>query len=291
MWFYIVAIIIVIASLSGIGVIVGKKFPQLTLIDTEALPLERDAKKKKEIMHERVSRMTGSFGRRLSGGLTRGFNRVQERFRESYRKLLVLEQRYRTQKPLTPEENAAKIASLFVQAVEFRKAAEYGNAEKRYIEVLSIDRKNHDAYWGLGELYLEAKRYDQAKETFAYLVRMLRKTARCTHGEAGAAPADRPCEASASAHSDIATGWFETGMAAQAAGDLHEARKAFERSVAFEPANPRHLDLLLDACILEGDKLRAAEVLQQLRAANPENNKLEAFAERVAVLSDPVSVA
>ena len=37
-----------------------------------------------------------------------------------------------------------------------------------------------------GEVYLDAKRYDQAKETFAYLVRMTRRNARCTHAETGA---------------------------------------------------------------------------------------------------------
>jgi len=286
MWIDVLIAIVVIVCLAGIGSIVARKFPQLTLIDTEALPLERDAKRKKEIIRRRVDYMTGSFGRKLAGFLIRQFEHVQERFRAAYRRLLILERQYRMDKPSTPEGLASKIVQLFEQANAARQVSDFGSAEKRYIEVLSIDRRNHEAYWGLGELYLEAKRYEESKETFAYLVRMIRKESRCAHLETGAVT-EKPCEASPTAHSDIATGWFNAGLAAEAGGDIVFARQAFERAVVFGPANPRHLDLLLDACILEGDKSRAAEVFAQLQATNPDNAKLEAFAQRIAELPDP----
>ena len=286
MAFYIAAFIVIVASAVGIAAVVVRKFPQLSLIDTQALPLERDAKKKKAIINDRASRMTAAFGRRVAAALTRWFERQRERFRASYRKALALERTYRKEKPVPPAEVDAKIASLAADAERLKRAGEYGDAEKRFIEILSFDRKNIDAYWGLGTLYVDAKRYGQAKETFSYLVRMIRKDSRCVHGENGAAPAGRACAASASGHADIAAGWLETGLAAVAAGDRAEARAAFERAAAFEPANPRHLDLLLDACILEGDKSRASEVFTQLRAANPENNKLDSFAERIAAIPD-----
>ncbi|MEY4744907.1 MAG: hypothetical protein RL272_852, partial [Candidatus Parcubacteria bacterium] len=107
------------------------------------------------------------------------------------------------------------------------------------------------------------------------------------HAEDGSLAAERECQASASAHADIAAGCFDLGLAAQAAGDARDARSAFERAVAFEPANPRHLDLLLDACILEGDKSRASEVFARLKSANPENNKLDSLAERIAAMPEP----
>jgi tetratricopeptide (TPR) repeat protein len=279
---YAVATAVIVACLVGIAAVVVRKFPQLSLIDTSALPLERDARKKKAIINDRASRMTAAFGRRIAATLTRGFERLRERFRSAYRKVLALERQYRKEKPVPAAQADAKIAVLAADAERLRKAGEYGDAEKRYIEILSIDRKNADAYWGLGGLYSDAKRYDQAKETFAYLVRMIRKDSRCLHGEDGSAVEGRPCAAGSSAHADIAAGWLESGLAAIAAGNRAEARIALERAAAFEPANPRHLDLLLDACILEGDKSRASEVFAQLKAANPENNKLDSFAERIA---------
>ncbi|HTM69079.1 MAG TPA: tetratricopeptide repeat protein [Candidatus Binatia bacterium] len=289
MWFYLAAILVVIVSLGAAASVAARKFPQLTLIDTEALPLERDAKKKKAIIHDRASRMTAAFGRRIAAALTRWFERRREGFRRAYRKVLALERQYRKEKPVSAGEAEARIAALSADAERLFKAGEYGDAEKKYIEILSFDRRNVDATWGLGTLYLESKRYDQAKETYAYLARMLRKAARCVHAENGTLPQGRTCAADAASHADIAACYLDLGIASQAAGDKAQARAAFERAVAFEPANPRHLDLLLDECILEGDKSRASEVFAQLRAANPENNKLDALAERIASLPDPVA--
>ena len=286
MAFYAVVFVVIIAGLAGIAVVVVRKFPQLSLIDTAALPLERDAKKKKAIIQERVSRMTGAFGRRIAAALTKLFELLRDRFRASYRKLLLLERQYRLEKPLPPEEAAAKIAALTADAEHLLKSGEYGDAEKRYIEVLSIDGRSADAYWGLGALYIEAKRYEQAKETYAFLVRMLRKGSRCVHGDDGALAPGRERAADAAAHGDIAAGYFDLGLAARSAGDARGARAAFERAVAFEPANPRHLDLLLDACILEGDKSNASEVFARFSAANPENNKLDSLAARIAAMPE-----
>lgn len=287
MWFYAAAILIVIACLASAAWVVVRKFPQLSLIDTGALPLERDAKKKKAIIQDRASRMTAAFGRRIAAALTHWFERRREGFRRSYRKVLALERTYRKEKPVLPAEVDAKVAALAAEAEGLVKAGEYGDAEKRYIEILSLDRKNADAYWGLGALYLESKRYDQARETYAYLVRMIRKNGRCTHAENGAVSAIRPCAADSAAHADIAAGYLDLGISAQYAGDRQQARAGFERAVAFEPANPRHLDLLLDECILEGDKTRASEIFVQLKGANPENNKLDSLAEKIAALPEP----
>lgn len=288
MWWIvdITAIALVVISLLVISVIVLRKFPQLTLIDTESLPMERDAAKKKEIIRERAERVAAAHGRRVRNFAVAIFERAQERFRHAYRRLLILERQYRMEKPATPEAAADKIATLLDSARTAQLEGEFEVAEKRYIEVLSMNLRSHDAYWGLGALYLEAKRYEESKETFAYLVRMLRKESRCVHNESGA-PGERACEASAEAHADIAMGWFDAGLAASAGGDVSYSRQAFERAVAFGPANPRHLDLLIEACIMEGDKSRAAQVFAQMQAANPENNKLESMAERIAALPDP----
>lgn len=282
----IIAAIVILGCLGAIAALVSRKFPQLTLIDTQSLPLERDAQRKKEIIKQRVDRMTGHFGRNVAAFFTRQFERVQERFRAAYRHLLILERQYRMEKPSTPEGLASKITQLLSQADASRQDGDVGAAEKRYIEVLSMDRRNHDAYWGLGALYLEAKRYEESKETFAYLVRMMRKESRCAHMETGA-KGERACEASPSAHSDIATAWFDAGLAAQLSRDLGYARQAFERAVAFGPANPRHLDMLLEVCILQADKSRAAEVFAQLQAADADNQKLDAIALRISALPNP----
>lgn len=247
--------------------------------------MERDAAKKKEIIRQRAERVAIVHGRKVQFWFVRMFEKAQERFRAAYRRLLILDRQFRMEKPSSPEAAADRIAALISDAQTAQLNGDFDGAEKKYIEVLGMDLRSHEAYWGLGALYLEARRYEESKETFAYLVRMIRKQSRCTHLENGA-QSERPCEANAQAHADIAMGWFDAGLAAQAGGDLEFSRQAFERAVAFGPANPRHLDLLLETCILEGDKARAGQVFAQLQAANPENNKLDALAERIAALPE-----
>ncbi len=291
MWFYLPFIVVIVACIAMLAGIVVRKFPQLTLIDAESLPKERDAKRKREIIRQRVSRLAGAWGRRVANDALKSMDSARERFREQYRKVLALERQYRKERKLTPAAAREKSAALLAEAAVLVNDGKAAEAEKKYIEVVSLDSRNADAYRGLAKLFLDDKRYEQARETFAYLVRMAVKENRCLHGKGrrsftGAQPNKDACPASSVTHAEIAKHCVDLATACQALGDIPGTVEAFERAVAMEPSNPRLLDLLLDACILGGDKERAVEVFGRLAEVNPENNKLSALQEKISSLPD-----
>lgn len=292
MWFYLVFSAVLVVSIALTANVVVRKFPQLTLIDTESLPKERDAKRKKEIIRQRVDRLAGAWGRRFADDLLKRMDNAREGFRARYRKLLELERQYRKERKLTPSAVREKVAALQAEAAILVKDGNAVEAEKKYIEIVSLDSRNADAYRGLAKLYLDDKRYEQARETFSYLVRMAIRDNRCLHGKgrrsfsSGAVPNRDACPASSAMHADIAKYCVDLAAACQALGDVPGMVEAYERAVTMEPSNPRLLDLLLDACILGGDKDRAFEVFRRLAEVNPENNKLPALQEKISSLPD-----
>ncbi len=288
MFFYLVFFVIIAACAVKIAIIVASKFRNLTIIDTAAIPAERDAQRKKELMQERLSRKTDEWGKYIAGKLGERFDTVREKFRAQYRRVLDLERQMRKEHLTTPAQRRERAAMLVVAANALQKEGKTGEAEQKLIEAAALTPRGAEPYRVLGALYLETRRYDRAKETLAYLAKMLVKENRCIHGAGKrsfvAEENPRACPASNAAHADLAGRFLDLASACEAVDDRQGATDAYERAVAVEPANPRHLDLLLDACILVGDRKRAEEVFLQLEKVNPENMKLPAFAERLAAL-------
>ena len=62
------------------------------------------------------------------------------------------------------------------------------------------------------------------------------------------------------------------------------ALKEIQAAVALAPRNPKYLDFAADLAIVERSRPLAARFIAQLREANPENQKLAEFEERIAAL-------
>jgi tetratricopeptide (TPR) repeat protein len=290
--FYTAAFIFIGVCIAAMLSIVVRKFPQLTLINTSVLPKERETRKKKEIIHDRVGRLAAEGWKNFLARVRPVLKGTQTWFRRQYTKVLVLDYKYQAAKPekreLPASDLRAIVDRLEDEASDLVKAGKAPEAEKKYVEIIRIDPKNLTAYRGLGELYLEAKNYAQAKETFEFLVKMSVKECCVAHkGRASRRPeADEPgtCPASPAVQAEIAKNYFSLSNACRLAGDLTGARLALESALSHEPANPKHLDLLIETCILEGDKERALAVFGKLKEVNPENQKLGALYERVMSL-------
>lgn len=294
MLFYAICFTLIVISAGGILVVVARKFAQLTLIDTASLPKEREAKKKHEIIHDRVGRRLASLGQDALQLILKPFERLQGAFRRQYRKILAIDKQLR-HKTLDPAAQRQRIRDLLDQAGTFMAQGDLSGAEKRYIEVISLDRKHALAYRGLGVLYLGNKQYIQARETLGYLVKIVAKGG-CAYAKAAqsSAPerqrvpeaADKRCAESPAEHSEMAKDYLNLGLTLKSVDDVRQARLAFEGAVIFEPMNPKYLDLLLEACILEANKERAWEVLDRLQAVNPENQKVGSLRERISHLPE-----
>ncbi len=288
MLFYAVVFGVIFVCLAAMIAIAARKFPQLTLIDTKALPKEKEIQKKKQILDERVRRMSGAWRVSLVKMFTAAFERLRQGFRRQYRKLLQLESKYTAKPAAAPSaaELRAKAAKSLEDAARLAGEGKPDEAERKYIEAIKLDRTGVGAYRGLGDLYMEMKDYAHAKETYAYLVKASvraccagRKKKPVQNGQVGLA-----CDAPAADLAEIAKNYLSLALACRALGDNAGFKLALENAVAHEPANPKHLDLLIEACILENDKERAFEVFRRLKEVNPENQKLGALYERISAI-------
>lgn len=294
MLYYAAFIVLMVVSLAAALVIVGRKFPQVTLIDTETLPMEREARRKKQILKQRVGRHTADWWRRRIESVVPHATKVRTRFRALYGRMLVLDSQYTRPKELTREDIAEKVDTLLRQAERQMEEGRLDEAERTYVKVISLDKKNTNAYGGLGDIYTATKQYEQAREMFGFLVRLSvrnclfrrvgKREQRAMPVRAALVHAD-DCPAPAEDHAAAAKNYAKYGKTFEIAGDAEGARLAYEQAVRFERSNPRYLDLLLEACILEGDRKRAEEVYAALAEVNPENQKLVSFRERVDALA------
>lgn len=282
MIFYVIFGGIVVLSLLVVLIIVARKFPQLTMIDTGSLQKERDIQKKREIIKGRMDRMASGVGRRVAGAVLPVARGVRRKFRLLHAAALELEKRHFKPKKADPAAVRAKVESLLDEADALREKDEPALAEKRYIDVIAIERKNADAYRGLGQVYLELKRYNEARDTYAFLAKMAAK--KLCGGKSGMEHDAAACTVGAEGHAEIAKIHVALADAMRGLDDREGTKAALEAALSYEGSNPRLLDLLLEECILGGAQERAAEALAELERVNPENNKLSSFRERIAAM-------
>ena len=64
-------------------------------------------------------------------------------------------------------------------------------------------------------------------------------------------------------------------------GKNEPALEAVRQAVDLEPQNPKYLDMLVEVSVKCGNKESANEAYQQLRMANPENNKLAVLKDKI----------
>jgi tetratricopeptide (TPR) repeat protein len=288
MWLYSISLIIIIICLSVIAVIIFNKFSQLILINTEAIPKERDLARKRKIMEQRIQRIAQHWLKTIKQLTTPAIDRLRDFFRQQVKKLQFIDQQFRNEKISTPEQKKEVIEKLRQESSKLLEAKKFDEVEKKLIEILSLDELNEAAYLDLGEIYLQTRRWNLAKETYAFLAKLLvKKYCGLAVGETEGVPMPQleacltDCSASAAEHALIAKQFFNFGLVCLERGEYFAARSGFETAAVFEPANPKHLDFLVEACIMEGDKVKAGNAWEKLRAVNPENNKLIALRARI----------
>ncbi|MBU0625258.1 hypothetical protein KKF05_02875 [Patescibacteria group bacterium] len=291
MWLYFICLTVIIVSLLIIAVIVVRKFPQLTLINTGVIPKERNLVRKREIMDQRVQRAVQRWLGKILQILRPPALRLRDTFRRQVKKLLTIDRQFRNERRLKPQEKKTLIEKLRQETFRLIEAEKFGEAEKKLIEILALDELNESVYRDLGELYMNTKRWDRAKDIYSFLAKLLvKRYCGQSVSEAKGIPMPRfeafsdDCPASAAEHAAIAKQFANFGLVCQERGEFSAARSGFETAAAFELSNPKHLDSLVEACIMEGDKAKARSALEKLRIANPENNKLEVLQMRIEAL-------
>ena len=262
--------------------IVIKKFSRLTTIDIATIPKEREVQKKNEIIAGRIARQLRDRMSLSADRLAPFFGNLQKRFYTFYEKISVAEHQYQRRIFSSPDERRRRIEILMNEALTLRDTKQFLEAEKRYVEVVRLDPHSIPAYHALGDLYLDAKDYEQARETFAFLLAHHEKeVARMTSRQRGRASSDGQSEEMNALRVELAKDADALGYCCVMLEDYEAGIEAYERAVAMEPSNPKYLDFLLDACILGGDQRDAWAVFAKLQQANPENQKLDELRGRI----------
>lgn len=256
----LIPLVLLIGSMVGIAVIIGKKFPQIKALDVESIPAEQELRLKQRLLANRLRRHLRGLAK-LLGALSQPLLRgLRWWLKRSYQRVLELESRYRRQRHDSSARGPAPTQreQLLEEAIRLRVSGNPVGAEEKLMLLIGIDARHVAAYELLGDIYLEMREFAKAREVFAYLIKLLRRTKL-----AGPETRDRI----AATYLNLASACQELGHNAQA---LAYARKA----AALAPSNPRLLDFLLKISIVVKDKALAEKAWQSLQAADPGNAKL-----------------
>lgn len=245
-----IVLILVLVALGIIVLIVARKFPQLASLHIEESSYDKLKQLKKNLVLSRITRSVHATKKKIIAPET--WQRIQYLVRQSYARLKMLEEKYRT--------NTAdmKIRILLKRGLS-NIIDDPELAEQCFLDVITLDPRNLDAYEGLSQIYLERKNMHEANEIADFLVK-LNPAAKGRY-------------------------FFAMAQAFLQTGDKAEAWKYALQSIDTEPANPKYLDFIIELAILEGNAREGVEYLKRLWTVNPENAKLVDFEERLQVLA------
>lgn len=250
-----IAIIAIIISLAGIGIIIFRKFPQLSIIKVETVRSEREAKIKTDILLKRLKRVRSEWILKLLNLFSPVGRWIKRKAGMARKKVVELEREHvETIKPQEPENLSLKIENLIFEAKELMEEGNYREAEQKFLFAISLDYKNIYSYEGLGELYLKKKEYKEAKETFEFILKL---------------DPSRP---------DI---YFDLARATLGLGETNKTMEHLNKALEFAPNNPKYLDFLVEVSIINNNYKLARNALEKLKDVNPENQKITEFEERI----------
>lgn len=272
----IIPLILIIISLIIIISIVVKKFSALASLDVSTIQSEREAVFKERIISNRLKRNYFRFYSKTLIVLRPVGEALKESCKNLYRRLVEFKENYNNDKSviLNPEE---KINQLQLESDNLVKSESLEEAEKKLIEIISLDTKNVRAFRSLGELYLRGKKYQEAEQTFGHVLKLIEKHIEQKGGNLENGEKEE-------INMQMAETYFDLAEAQENKGSLEEALKNIDEALEIMPNNPRYLDSKVEISIMKKDKNLANEALKTLTNANPENQKLADFKKQIEEL-------
>ncbi len=277
---FIIPFIIFIIAAIVILVVIIRHFPQAASIDVESLPAEQEAAMKAALMEKRLKRKILEFKNKLVPVFRKFGQYFKSLWTRVNSRVEQMEQKYRpkahTLSTVNQQDIKPKIRTLLDEAHAYAEKEEYQDAERKYIEALSWDHKNLDAFFGLGEVYFEQKSHKQAKETFMHLLKLVSTQ---ESGEEQMSPFSNPLT-----EAQINEVYYDYAICLQLQGDLDGAVEQLQILIKRDEKSPKFLDKLVELSILVKDRSTAFRTLDKLKEVNPENNKIAEFEEKIKEL-------
>lgn len=259
----IIPLVLILASLTIIIFILARKFSVLASIDIESIPKEKEAKIKEEIVSNRLKRNLVKWSAKLVKTLKFIGAKILLFSKWIYSKLHEMRDNYKQKSKISPEEKEFTLSSALEEARELQKAENYQEAEKKLIEIISFDSQNIEVFRLLGEVYFEQKNYNDSREAFKHVVKLLENEEE---------------------EESLAEIYFDLALIDQAEENWEAATEMMKKTLKLNPNNPRYLDTMLEISIINKDKISALDAFEKLEKINPENKKLTEFKERITNL-------
>ncbi len=262
----VISLIIIGLCLIIILAVIIKKFPALAILDIENLPGEKEAKFKDQIIKARVERDLA----RWSGAIAKVWLSITKRLdgflHSAQKQLRKIRLNYKASVRIPWPEKKKRLQELFAAVSDLSRKGKHDEAEEKLLEIISLDNKNVRAFFELGNLYGEEKKYPEARQTYEYVLKLARQF---RNDEAIMGELTLP-----EIH-------FSLAGVLEAVGELETACENLREALDLEPNNPRYLDLILDLSIMKKDKEEASRYFEKLAAVNPENQKLADWKEKI----------
>ncbi len=292
----ILLIILILVSGFFIVQMLLRKSPNLASININNLPEIKAERQKQIILRGRLYRGAQETFAKFKKILEPIQDQINLNFKNYYQRLRSFEHELKRkgEKQLSEAvDKSQTLNSFLVEARQLINSEEYQKAEDKLIDGLSLDTHNVEAYKLLVDLYRARKQFDEAKETLEYLLRLTHEAdpsvyfslADIAKERGNLKQAEDDYLRSISLSDDNYLYFLSLAEVYLELDDKEKALQTAQRAYILAPNNPKILDFLINLCIIIQDKALANDYLEQLKAVNPENNKIIEFNEKIDNLS------
>jgi tetratricopeptide (TPR) repeat protein len=261
----IIPLIVICVSLLIILIIIVRKFPALAVLDVDNMPAEKEARFKEKIVESRLHRFLVRFNLRFLRVFKFLFSFFAGLFAKAIEGLSEAKKKYAVEKaPVTEKEKEEKVQILLSEAEKLENKDDFEEKEKKLIKIIELEPRNADVFQDLGALYLANKKYDEAKQAWVHVLKLIN---------------DTEIDKQADVYYNLSLLYKETN-------DCEGALETIKMAVKLSPNNPRYLDALVEISIMNKDKVEAISAMSRLAEVNPENGKLADFKEQIDTLPE-----
>lgn len=288
---YIITLTIAGLAVILMAVILLRHWKEIRLLNPDSIQEERERQKRDALLLQRFERMKTSKIGPMRAVMQRILLEGKKAYHEVYLRLVRLERFYKQAKaPFAIMAPSAKdrIKLLLDEARSLARDLKWADAERRFLEVLSVDQRNTDAYKGLGTIYLKQKLYPQARETFEFLVKIKKVDDACfaalaeiaeEEGDMGKAEEMRKKAVELrprlpNRHAELAELYLEVNQPQKAWSHM-------KRATELDPKSAKYLELSLETAIVLGDRNEAKRRYDKLRLLSEDRPKLQSLKERI----------
>lgn len=277
----VIFIFLGLIAIAGAWLIVYGKIDKLRNISGNNFKKERERSTKNDLVAQRLERKFTNVGEKIIIFVSPLGKRLFYGLRGLYRKIVRLERQYNEKSDTQIEKEGQRESTslkLNTEIDELIEKKEYAIAEKKLIEMISLSPKDPIWYRLLGEVYMQTRQYEQAGETFEYIIALdekIKNESEIINGTTGV---------------ELAGDYVNLAIVYREKGEIEKAVENVEKACRLEANNPRNLDLLFEMSILAGNKVTAWEAHDRLKQVNPENKKLLDMKEKLKNLEENNSI-